>query len=130
MTLLEFVLRLSAALMCGALIGVERQFHQHEAGLRTSALVSSGSALFVLVAGLAPTNADPLRIAPQIVTGVGFLCAGVILRDGLHVRGLNTAGTLWCVSGIGVLAGAGYSLPALAGTGIVLASNLLLRPVL
>ena len=129
MSVLEFVLRLGAALVCGALIGVERQLHQHEAGLRTTALVATGSALFVLVAGLSPTNADPLRIAPQIVTGVGFLCAGVILRDGLHVRGLTTAGTLWCACSIGVLAGAGYYLPAFAGMGMVLAANLLLRPV-
>ena len=129
MSLLDFVLRLGAALFCGSLIGVERQFRQHEAGLRTSALVAVGSALFVLVAGLAPTNADPLRIAPQIVTGVGFLCAGVILRDGLHVRGLTTAGTLWCASGIGLLAGSGYYLAALIGTGFVLAANVLLRPL-
>lgn len=129
MTLLEFVLRLCAAFLCGALIGLERQFHQHTAGLRTGALVSAGAALFVLVAGLTPGDTDPLRIAPQIVTGVGFLCAGVIMRDGLHVRGLNTAGTLWCACGIGVLAGAGYYLPAFAGTGVVLAANLVLRPI-
>jgi putative Mg2+ transporter-C (MgtC) family protein len=129
MSLLEFVLRLSAALLCGALIGLERQIHQHSAGLRTGALVAAGAALFVLVAGLTPNDSDPLRIAPQIVTGVGFLCAGVIMRDGLHVRGLNTAGTLWCACGIGVLAGAGYYLPALAGTAIVVAANLLLRPI-
>lgn len=129
MSLLDFVLRLGAALLCGSLIGVERQFRQHEAGLRTSALVASGSALFVLIAGLSSTDTDPLRIAPQIVTGVGFLCAGVILRDGLHVRGLTTAGTLWCASGIGLLAGSGYYLAALAGSGFVLAANMLLRPL-
>lgn len=129
MNLLEFILRLGVALLCGSLIGVERQFHQHTAGLRTGALVSSGSALFVLVAALTPRNSSPLSIAPQIVTGVGFLCAGVIMRDGLHVRGLNTAGTLWCACGIGVLAGSGYYLPALAGTIIVLGANLVLRPV-
>jgi putative Mg2+ transporter-C (MgtC) family protein len=128
MSLLEFVLRLCAAFLCGALIGLERQFHQHTAGLRTGSLVAAGAAIFVLVAGLIPNDTDPLRIAPQIVTGVGFLCAGVIMRDGLHVRGLNTAGTLWCACGIGVLAGAGYYLPAFAGTAIVLAANLILRP--
>jgi putative Mg2+ transporter-C (MgtC) family protein len=115
--------------LCGALIGLERQFHQHTAGLRTGALVAAGASLFVLVAGLTPGDTSPLRIAPQIVTGVGFLCAGVIMRDGLHVRGLNTAGTLWCACGIGVLAGAGYYLPAFVGTGIVVAANMILRPI-
>ncbi len=129
MTLLDFVLRLCAAFLCGALIGLERQFHQHTAGLRTGALVSAGGAIFVLVAGLTPGDTSPLRIAPQIVTGVGFLCAGVIMRDGLNVRGLNTAGTLWCACGIGILAGSGYYLPAFAGTGIVVAANMILRPI-
>jgi putative Mg2+ transporter-C (MgtC) family protein len=129
MSILEFALRLGAAFLCGALIGLERQLHQHTAGLRTGALVAAGAALFVLVAGLTPGDTDPLRIAPQIVTGVGFLCAGVIMRDGLHVRGLNTAGTLWCACGIGVLAGSGYYLPAFTGTIIVLAANLILRPL-
>ncbi len=129
MNLLDFILRLAAALVFGSMIGVERQYHQRTAGLRTGALVSSGSALFVLVAALTPSDSSPLRIAPQIVTGVGFLCAGVIMRDGLHIRGLNTAGTLWCACGIGVLAGAGYYLPALAGTVMVLAANVVLRPL-
>jgi putative Mg2+ transporter-C (MgtC) family protein len=129
MSLLDFALRLGVAFLCGAIIGLERQLHQHEAGLRTGALVAAGAAIFVLVAGLTPGDTDPLRIAPQIVTGVGFLCAGVIMRDGLHVRGLNTAGTLWCACGIGVLAGSGYYLPAFVGTGIVLAANLILRPL-
>jgi len=129
-SLLDFMLRLVVALLCGALIGVERQVHQrYTAGLRTGALVASGSALFVLVAGLTPGDSSPLRIAPQIVTGVGFLCAGVIMRDGLHVRGLNTAGALWCACGIGILAGSGYYLPAVAGTLIVLGANLALRPL-
>jgi putative Mg2+ transporter-C (MgtC) family protein len=129
MSLFDFTLRLCVAFLCGAIIGLERQFHQHTAGLRTGTLVSAGAAIFVLVAGLTPGNFSPLNIAPQIVTGVGFLCAGVIMRDGLHVRGLNTAGTLWCACGIGVLAGAGYYAPAFAGTGVVLAANLILRPI-
>ena len=129
MSILDFLLRLGAALLCGSLIGVERQFRQHETGLRTSALVSSGSALFVLVAALTTNDSSPTRIAAQVVSGVGFLCAGVILRDGLHIRGLNTAGTLWCASGVGVLAGSGFIWPALAGTGVVLVANLVLRPL-
>src|SRR5690348_5624433 len=112
MSIFDFLVRLGAALLCGSLIGVERQVHQHEFGLRTSSLVSSGSALFVLVDALTSNNSSPTRVAAQVVSGVGFLCAGVIMRDGLHVRGLNTAGTLWCASGVGVLSGAGFVWPA------------------
>ena len=129
MSWLEVVLRLEVALACGALIGIERQYRQHSAGLRTSALVATGSALFVLVATLTPGDTSPLRVAAQVVSGVGFLCAGVIIRDGLNIRGLNTAGTLWCASGVGVLAGSGYYLVAALGAVIVLLANLLLRPL-
>jgi putative Mg2+ transporter-C (MgtC) family protein len=129
MNWLDFVLRLLTALACGALIGVERQYRQHSAGLRTSALVATGSALFVLVAVLTPNTPNPTGVAAQVVVGVGFLCAGVIIRDGLNIRGLNTAGTLWCASGVGVLAGAGYYLAAALGAVVVLLANLLLRPL-
>jgi len=127
--ILTFVLRLGTALLCGFLIGLERQYRQRTAGLRTSALVASGSALFVQVATLTPSANPSLQVAAQVVSGVGFLCAGVIIRDGLNIRGLNTAGTLWCASGVGVLAGSGYFLPAFLGAIIVLIANLLLRPI-
>ena len=129
MNWLEVVLRLAVALACGAAIGIERQYRQHSAGLRTSALVATGSALFVLVAALSPNGSNPTGVAAQVVSGVGFLCAGVIIRDGLNIRGLNTAGTLWCASGVGVLAGAGYYLVAALGVVMVLLANLLLRPL-
>lgn len=129
MSWLEVVLRLAVALACGAAIGIERQYRQHSAGLRTSALVATGSALFVLVAALSPNGSNPTGIAAQVVSGVGFLCAGVIIRDGLNIRGLNTAGTLWCASGVGVLAGSGYYLVAALGAVMVLFANLLLRPL-
>ena len=129
MNWLDIGLRLVVALACGALIGIERQYRQHSAGLRTSALVAEGSALFVLAAALTPNDSSPLRVAAQVVSGVGFLCAGVIIRDGLNIRGLNTAGTLWCASGVGVLAGSGYYLVAVAGAVVVLLANLLLRPL-
>ncbi len=125
----NFALRLGAALLCGSLIGIERQYRQRLAGLRTSALVASGSALFVLVAALTPDASSPTRVAAQVVSGVGFLCAGVIIRDGLNIRGLNTASTLWCASGVGVLAGSGFYLPAVIGALIVLIANLFLRPL-
>src|SRR5512135_2739035 len=129
MTWLDLLLRLVVALACGALIGIERQYRQHSAGLRTSALVATGSALFVLVAAFTPSDSSPLRVAAQVVSGVGFLCAGVIIQDGLSIRGLNTAGTLWCASGIGVLAGSGYELIAVLGAVVVLLANLVLRPL-
>lgn len=129
MNWLEVVLRLAVALACVAVIGIERQYRQHSAGLRTSALVATGSALFVLVAALIPNGSSQTGIAAQVVSGVGFLCAGVIIRDGLNIRGLNTAGTLWCASGVGVLAGSGDYLVAALGTVVVLLANLLLRPL-
>lgn len=129
MNWLEVVLRLAVALACGATIGIERQYRQHSAGLRTSALVATGSALFVLVAALTPNGSNSMAIAAQVVSGVGFLCAGVIIRDGLNIRGLNTAGTLWCASGVGVLAGSGFYLVAALGAVMVLVANLLLRPL-
>jgi putative Mg2+ transporter-C (MgtC) family protein len=125
----DFALRLGCALLCGVMIGVERQWRQRTAGLRTYTLVSVGSALFVLLAALTPGDSSPTRIAGQIVTGIGFLGAGVIMRSGLNVRGLNTASTIWCSSAIGTLAGSGNLWPAVAGTGVVLAINTLLRPV-
>ncbi len=129
MNWLDVMLRMAVALACGATIGVERQYRQHSAGLRTSALVATGSALFVLVAALSPNETNPTAVAAQVVSGVGFLCAGVIIRDGLNIRGLNTAGTLWCASGVGVLAGSGYYLVAVLGAVMVLFANLLLRPL-
>jgi putative Mg2+ transporter-C (MgtC) family protein len=129
MSPLEFSLRLGCALLCGMVIGVERQWRQRTAGLRTYTLVSVGSALFVTLQDLTPHDSSPTRIAGQIVTGIGFLCAGVIMRSGLNIRGLNTAGTLWCASALGTLAGSGFFWPSLAGAAVVLGINTLLRPV-
>jgi len=129
MSPLEFSLRLGCALLCGIAIGVERQWRQRTAGLRTYTLVAVGSALFVMLAALTPSDSSPTRIAAQVVTGIGFLGAGVIMRSGLNVRGLNTASTIWCSSAVGVLAGSGYYWPALAGAVVVLGINTLLRPL-
>ena len=98
MSALEFSLRLGCALLCGIAIGVERQWRQRTAGLRTYMLVAVGSALFVMLAALTPGESSPTRIAAQVVTGIGFLGAGVIMRSGLNVRGLNIASTIWCSS--------------------------------
>ena len=129
MSTTEFLLRLGCALLCGVAIGVERQWRQRTAGLRTYTLVATGPALFVMVAVLTPGEASPTRVAAQVVTGIGFLGAGVIMRSGINVRGLNTAATIWCSSAVGTLAGSGHLWPALGGTGAVLLINLLLRPL-
>ncbi|MFE0026474.1 MgtC/SapB family protein [Amycolatopsis sp. NPDC059021] len=133
MTTAEMVLRLATGVGLGIVIGVERQYRARMAGLRTNALVAAGATLFVLLSsygfgGLAGT-ADPTRVAAQIVSGIGFLGAGVILRDGLSIRGLNTAATLWCSAAVGSLAGAGLYSVAAAGTVVVVAVNLALRPL-
>lgn len=129
MSTLEMLLRLGAGIGLGALIGIERQYRARMAGLRTNALVAAGSALFVLLSanGFHGADADPTRVAAQIVSGIGFLGAGVILRDGVNIRGLNTAATLWCAAAVGALAGAGMYATAAAGTVAVVVTNVALR---
>ncbi|WP_067537339.1 MgtC/SapB family protein [Nocardia crassostreae] len=129
MTTLEMLLRLGAGVGLGAIIGFERQYRARMAGLRTNALVAAGATLFVLLSahGFAGATADPTRVAAQIVSGIGFLGAGVILRDGFNIRGLNTAATLWCSAAVGSLAGAGMFSTAAAGTVVVVIVNTALR---
>jgi putative Mg2+ transporter-C (MgtC) family protein len=126
----DVFLRLGLAAVLGGAIGLEREVREREAGLRTHLLVSVGSAVFTLVSayGFADfdyglrtgINLDPTRIAAQIVTGIGFLGAGAIIRQGLSIRGLTTAATLWVVAAIGVAAGTGYYWAAFATTILVL----------
>ncbi|MFJ3926714.1 MgtC/SapB family protein [Streptomyces sp. NPDC090022] len=126
---------LAAALGFGSLIGLERQWRARMAGLRTNALVAGGAALFVLLSQygflseVPQVGYDGSRVAAQIVSGIGFLGAGVIMRDGLSVRGLNTAATLWCSAAVGCLAGVGLFVLAALGTVGVVGTNLLLRPL-
>src|SRR5882757_11332505 len=131
MSTAEMLLRLAAGVGLGTVIGFERQYRARMAGLRTNALVAGGATLFVLLSahGFTGGDADPTRVAAQIVSGIGFLGAGVILREGLTVRGLNTAATLWCSAAVGSLAGAGLYSVAVAGTVAVVAVNIVLRPV-
>jgi putative Mg2+ transporter-C (MgtC) family protein len=136
MNTVEMMLRTAAGLGFGAVIGIERQWRARMAGLRTNALVATGAALFVLLSAYGfdagPQGGmrfDPTRVAAQIVSGIGFLGAGVILRDGLNVRGLNTAATLWCSAAVGALAGAGMYPMAAIGTVAVIIANVVLRPV-
>ncbi|MEB3023725.1 MgtC/SapB family protein [[Mycobacterium] crassicus] len=124
----EFALRLGVGLGCGAVIGLERQWRARMAGLRTNALVAAGATLFVLYS-IAAGDASSTRVASYVVSGVGFLGGGVILREGFNVRGLNTAATLWCSAAVGVLAAAGNLAFALIGTGAVVGTHLLLRPL-
>jgi len=118
----EAVLRLAVAAGLGAAVGIERELREREAGIRTHLLVSLGSCLFTIVGayGFADfgTKVDPTRVAAQIVTGIGFLGAGTIIREGISVRGLTTAGSLWIVAAIGMASGAGYYWPAVAGTAL------------
>jgi putative Mg2+ transporter-C (MgtC) family protein len=126
----QFALRLMAAFIVGGLVGAERQWRQRTAGLRTNCLVAMGSAMFVMMGGLiGGTDGSQGRVAAYIVSGIGFIGGGVILKEGFSIRGLNTAATLWCTAAIGTLAGLGYTALCFLGTVAVLAANLLLRPL-
>jgi putative Mg2+ transporter-C (MgtC) family protein len=126
----NIVLRLAIAAMLGAAVGFERELRDREAGMRTHLLVALGSCLFTLVSaygfheflanGGNVVRADPSRIAAQIVTGIGFLGAGAIIREGLSVRGLTTAGSLWVVAAAGMACGAGFYLAAVVATALTL----------
>ena len=127
----NFVLRVAVAMLLGAVIGAvigaERQLRQRMAGLRTNALVASGACLFVLVSAYTGDISSAGRISGQVVSGIGFLGAGIIMREGLNVRGLNTAATLWCSAAIGVLCGMGLLVEAALGAVVILCANILLR---
>jgi putative Mg2+ transporter-C (MgtC) family protein len=126
----EVLLRIAAAAGLTGLIGLERELRERAAGLRTHILVGVGSALFTIVSAYGwgdfvfnrqlGTVLDPTRIAAQIVTGIGFLGAGAIIRQGFSVRGLTTAAGLWVVAAIGMAAGAGYYSAAVITTGVVM----------
>ena len=126
----EVAVRLGVAALLTGAVGLEREWRERAAGLRTHMLVGVGSALFTLVSAYAwgdfvfdrtqGTVFDPTRISAQIVTGIGFLGAGAIIRQGLSIRGLTTAAGLWVAAAIGMAVGAGYWAAALIGTGVVL----------
>lgn len=129
-TQLELSVRLLVAALLGLAIGFEREIHGHPAGLRTHMLVALGSALFTVlsihgfggeVVGTV-TPIDPTRIAAQIVSGIGFLGAGAILKDGIVIRGLTTAASLWATSAVGMAAGAGELVIGVVGCGVILVS--------
>ncbi|HEY2917117.1 MAG TPA: MgtC/SapB family protein, partial [Candidatus Limnocylindrales bacterium] len=126
-TQLDFAARLIVAAALGALVGAEREIHGHPAGIRTHMLVALGSGIFTVMSihgfGQGPGSPiDPTRIAAQIVSGIGFLGAGAILKDGVVIRGLTTAASLWATAAVGLAAGAGEYVIAVVSAGVILVS--------
>lgn len=130
MPALEMIVRVGLATLLGIAIGIERQWRARMAGLQTMALVSMGAALFLILGAYTfHREQDPTRVAAQIVTGIGFLGAGVIMKQGASVTGLNTAATLWSTAAVGALAGAWMWREAVVGAGIIIAGNTFLYPL-
>lgn len=126
----DYLIRIGCAFLMGGLIGAERQYRHCNAGLRTNILVSVGAAAFtVLSYAMSSGNGDPSRIAAQIVSGIGFLGGGLILKDGISVRGLNTAATIWCSAACGTLSGVGLYAEAAVLVVCVLATHCVFRPL-
>ena len=126
MTYDVFLIRIGMSFLLSFCIGLERQWRRRAIGLRTNVLVSIGAFLFVSFS--VQTRAqDMTRIAAQVVSGIGFLGAGIILKDGTNIRGLNTAATLWCNAAIGSLCAAGLLTEATIGTVLILFANIILR---
>ena len=123
-TELDVLFRIGLAIICGFLIGLERQLNGHIVGIKTNVLISFGSCIFVLFSFLV-TDADETRIAAQVVSGVGFLCSSVIMRNGMSVNGLNTSATIWCTAGIGILSSLGLWKISFIVTLSLIASNLI-----
>ena len=127
---LELIRRLLTAALLGAVLGFEREMRQKNAGLRTNILIAVGSALFTLMSiEMAGPAAIPARIAAQIVTGIGFLGAGAIMRTDSGIQGLTTAATVWVNAAVGVAAGGGKYHLAFIATGVTLAALLVLQPI-
>ncbi|WP_432410102.1 MgtC/SapB family protein [Rasiella sp. SM2506] len=132
METIDFILRLATALLSGLCIGFERQWHHKSAGLRTNMLVSTGAAIFVLLSIKyfeLDKSIDVTRIIAQVVTGVGFLGAGIIFREGVNVHGLTSAATIWCSAAIGCVAASGFYIETLVCTALVVIVNTALEPL-
>lgn len=122
----DFLMRILVALLLSFVVGLERQWRRRAIGLRTNVLVCLGAFLFVSMPVMLEKMND-MKVAAQVVSGIGFLGAGVILKDGANIRGLNTAATLWCNAAIGVLCATGLLLEAITGTVFILGANIVLR---
>lgn len=128
MSIYEFALRLLIGLLLGAAIGIERQWRQKSAGLRTNTLVALGSTAYILMSIHIGGDAAG-RVASYIISGIGFLGAGVIMKDGINVQGLNTAATIWCSAAVGSLVGFGLIGEASVTALFVVLTHIILRPV-
>jgi putative Mg2+ transporter-C (MgtC) family protein len=124
-----FTERILIALALGIAIGIERQWRQRMAGLRTNALVAVGAALFASISILMDAKINPTQVAAYVVSGIGFLAGAVIFKEGLSVRGLNTAATLWATAAVGTLSGSGFVEEAAIGAVAIIGANVLLRPI-
>ena len=132
MEITEFLMRLGIALLAGLIIGFERQWQHKNAGLRTNMLVTTGAAIFVLLSlkmYAKEPSIDVTRIIAQVVTGIGFLGAGVIFREGTNVHGLTSAATIWCSAAIGCMAALGYFKETIICTILVVVVNAFLEPL-
>lgn len=127
-----FIFRLACALVAGIIIGTQRELRQHQAGLTTNALVAVGACVFILIsegvimrsmASGGPVNNDNLRVLSQVVTGIGFLGAGVIMKNGVTIHGLSSAATIWCSAAVGCLCGYGMWREAGIAVGVILLIN-------
>lgn len=127
-----FIFRLFSALLAGIIIGAQREFRQHQAGLTTNSLVAVGACVFILIsesvimaaqASGGPVNNDNLRVLSQVVTGIGFLGAGVIMKNGVTIHGLSSAATIWCSAAVGCLCGYGMWREALVSVAVILLIN-------
>lgn len=128
MTYTIFLSRILFSLVLGFLIGLERQLTRHPAGIRINVLICMGTCFFTLFP--ISFNSDQVfRVGSSIISGVGFLCSGVIFKDNTTVRGMNTAATLWCTAAIGILSSTGNYFIAISATIILILSNLILRPL-
>lgn len=132
MSITVFIFRLACALMAGIIIGTQRELKQRNAGLTTNSLVAVGACVFILisesvimsaVAAGGPVNNDNLRVLSQVVTGIGFLGAGVIMKDGVTIHGLSSAATIWCSAAVGCLCGYGMWRQALIAVGFIILIN-------
>lgn len=128
MSYMEFVTRILLSLILGFFIGLERQFTGHPAGIRINVLIALGTSFFTLFPMVYGSD-QMFRVGASIVSGVGFLCSGVIFKEAGTVRGMNTAATLWCTAAIGILASTGMWWMAISATGILIMSNIILRPL-
>lgn len=127
-----FIFRLACALLAGVIIGTQRELRQHQAGLTTNALVAVGACIFILISESVimkaqlsggPVNNDNLRVLSQVVTGIGFLGAGVIMKNGVTIHGLTSAATIWCSAAVGCLSGYGLWREALIAVAVIILIN-------